>query len=558
MSKNAVVIRCKLFFAKFLLLTYIAIMTPALSLAQQNNVAAPTEPQESQLQVSVGDFQIVTEGPSWPWGVPSDPESFYKEYNEGIAMKGQPCYLIPPRNVPVHVTMPNIIKHPVTGDIIVRYSPYHDAFIEHELTGISVSRDGGWSWTPPVLVKYVTPIGPFNKGWIGLSYLAGKDPDAPQEPKIQVSRSDDGIKWTPDDTEAPVIFPENMKLRIWHGGQLRGRYKQAASLGIHKNIIQYKGALYASGYGDFNDPAISCNILIKSDDNGKSWRFVSIMGPNYEPDFCVLPDGDMLAVHRSDESREPRPLLQSRSTDDGLSWSQAIAAPGVELVTEQDRTWFTPDGQRFTQCSGAQVDPALLVMDNGILAVSYGRPGLHIRFSADGKGLYWSDKTTILPKYGRTNGKPWVFPVDSEYTHAYSGMVALSKRTLLLTSNIYGYSPESDVHQGRDVIFVVPVSVRRLDDNSNSPPTISGPDELYCQPGRKITAKFDLYDPDGDWIRMVCPGANDIEIKANTISFSASWEFKGQKQITVIAQDAWGARSEKHILTIKVDEKKNR
>jgi len=508
-----------------------------------------TKPEKSQLQVSVGDFRIVVKCPIWPWGLPADANTFHEGYRESVAQKGQPCYLRPPRDAPVHASMPNLIRHPVTGDILMRYTPYHDAAPEHRMSGICVSSDGGWNWTRPVLINYVDSVGPFKNGWIGLSYIAGLDPNAPQKPKILVLRSDDGIEWVADEKEAPITFPENIKLHTWKG-PLRGKYEKSAAIAIYKQIIEYKGLLYATGYGEFNEPKTGYNILIKSDDEGKSWHFVSIMGQNYEPTLCMLPDGDMIAIHRCDLSREPRPLLQSRSTDGGLSFSKAVPAPGVELITNEDRKWFTSDGRLYTHCSGAQVDPTLLRMGNGVIAVSYGRPGLHIRFSIDGKGQYWSNKTTILTKYGRTDGKTYVFPIASQHTHSYSGMASLSDRTLLLTSNIYGYSPQADVHKGRDVIFVVPVSVRKPTDKDNLPPTIKGQRVLTCRPGRKITAKFTLYDPDGDWVRLVCPRAYDVEVEANTITWRMPFGFKGQKQIRIIAEDAWGCRSEPLILKI--------
>ena len=229
-------------------------------------------------------------------------------------------------------------------------------------------------------------------------------------------------------------------------------------------------------------------------------------------------------------------------------------SPDRSCIIDEDRKWFTPDGQLYTHCSGAQVDPTLLRLGNGVIAVSYGRPGLHLRFSIDGKGQYWSNKTTILTKYGRTDGKTYVFPIASQHTHSYSGMAPLSDRTLLLASNIYGYSPQAEVHKGRDVIFVVPVSILKPDDLPNSPPTIKGPRALTGKPGRKITAEFTLTDPDGDWVRLICPRAYDVKIEANTISWPMPWDFQGQKQITVVAEDAWGYRSDEHILTIQKSE----
>jgi hypothetical protein len=521
-------------------------------------ISNPAEAKD-QLQISVGDFRVVTRSAPWAWAVaPPD----YK-ISEGMGLKGEPMYLRPPRYMPVHSTIPALIKHPLTGDIILKFSPYHDASQEYTMTGICISRDNGWTWTPRELVKDLGVIGPLGNGWIAISYRPGYDPNNPSTPKVQVQRSVDGLNWISDEDEAPLFFPKNMKtLPSWgpkgagpnqdYAKTLRGKYKSPASIAMHKNLFERSGILFVTGYGTFNSKGTPAkNFLMKSLDNGKSFYYVVDIGQNYEPDICWLDNGDIIALARSDTTREPRPLLQTSSKDGGKTWSKPRPAPCVEHIIQKDREWYTANGRLITQCDGALVDPALLKLPNGVIALSYGRPGLHLRFSVDGTGNYWGHKTTILPKYSVTDGKAWVFPVLAPSTHSYSAMVALSERTLLLTSNIYGYCPSGDPHKGRDVIFVVPVSVRKPADKDNLPPTIQGPQILTCKPGRKITAKFNLDDPEGDWVRLVCPRAYDIEVEANTISWRMPWDFEGQKQIRIIAEDAWGCRSEPLILKVR-------
>jgi len=41
--------------------------------------------------------------------------------------------------------------------------------------------------------------------------------------------------------------------------------------------------------------------------------------------------------------------------------------------------------------------PRLLLLENGVLVMSSGRPGVQLRFSADGSGKKWSEPTELLP-----------------------------------------------------------------------------------------------------------------------------------------------------------------
>jgi hypothetical protein len=61
------------------------------------------------------------------------------------------------------------------------------------------------------------------------------------------------------------------------------------------------------------------------------------------------------------------------SADAGATWTQ----PRV----------FAPAG----------VMPRLLELENGVLVLSSGRPGVQLRFNADGKGEAWSEAVEMLP-----------------------------------------------------------------------------------------------------------------------------------------------------------------
>ncbi len=118
-----------------------------------------------------------------------------------------------------------------------------------------------------------------------------------------------------------------------------------------------------------------------SEDGGKTWRYLSTVGYDFigsegynEGSMKALPNGDLLAVMRTGSMKDKRchdnPIMLSRSSDGG-------------------KTWAKP---RRTGVNGAC--PDLLVLSDGTLAISYGRPGAAIMFSAD-EGRTWTDHTAV-------------------------------------------------------------------------------------------------------------------------------------------------------------------
>jgi hypothetical protein len=92
-----------------------------------------------------------------------------------------------------------------------------------------------------------------------------------------------------------------------------------------------------------------------------------------EPAFEILRDGSLLATLRTTDGLGVGPMYSSRSADRGKTWSAPRA--------------FAPTG----------VLPRLLLLGNGVLVLSSGRPGVDLRFSFDGKGETWSEPFRLVP-----------------------------------------------------------------------------------------------------------------------------------------------------------------
>ncbi|MBL8210596.1 MAG: tetratricopeptide repeat protein [Bryobacterales bacterium] len=126
----------------------------------------------------------------------------------------------------------------------------------------------------------------------------------------------------------------------------------------------------------------------RSADGGRTWRMLARIpyAPDEqadpkaaqrdgftEPAFTRLRDGSLLAVLRTTDGNGVGPMYQTRSRDGGRTWSKpvVIAANGVL--------------------------PRLLRLDNGVLVLVSGRPGVQMRFSRSGLGDDWSEPVDIVP-----------------------------------------------------------------------------------------------------------------------------------------------------------------
>ena len=144
---------------------------------------------------------------------------------------------------------------------------------------------------------------------------------------------------------------------------------------FHRSILEMPGGvLLATIYGHQEGHKKSSSALIRTENGGKLWSFVSVIAQSEEAGregFCEpvivrLADGGLLCA-----LRVGGPLHTTRSRDGGKTWSVP------EVVADHG------------------VDPDLLLMTNGVLVLSYGRPNVELRFSANGTGRSWTPPMTV-------------------------------------------------------------------------------------------------------------------------------------------------------------------
>lgn len=212
-------------------------------------------------------------------------------------------------------------------------------------------------------------------------------------------------------------------------------------------IIQLdNGDLLAPMYGWFEGDKGSRVVLVSSNDRGHTWRHYATVAttqedPNpelpgdfggmYEPSIALLPNGQMLSMIRTQHSHLPaqyRPMYVCWSDDVGKTWTKPVA----------------------TNPHLMNIWPTLQVLDNGVVACIYGRPGFHVAFSLD-NGHTWQDRVSFshLPEpvltgqvdgvkvrpnklvaIGATERGTCVFPITVERTKVSPARAALAGRLL--------------------------------------------------------------------------------------------------------------------------------
>lgn len=234
-------------------------------------------------------------------------------------------------------------------------------------------------------------------------------------------------------------------------------------LRFHRGMIQIPageaaGTILVPFYGLFGDDQTRTIGLAASDDGGATWsRWGTIAPPNALPltydetTVAYTGRGELIAVTRAYVDGELGPLLVSRSADDGQTFSEPVP---IEIAF---------DGEPATPRSG--VDPGLLLLPNGIMALVGGRPDNWIAFSGDGGHLWHGGRITY---------------VNSSMNHpfhgssGYQGLASISShRTFLVGDNCAnswgcpdtdtGWTVDGEYRIWRRLVDAMPLDPGRVD-----------------------------------------------------------------------------------------------
>jgi hypothetical protein len=179
------------------------------------------------------------------------------------------------------------------------------------------------------------------------------------------------------------------------------------------------------------------SYCLRSTDEGRTWVFHSVIARDdnqalagfTEPRLAVLPDGSLLAILRT-ECAQTGPMYRTRSIDGGKTWGELKK--------------LCPFG----------VLPQPLTLENGVTVLAYGRPGVHLLFSSDGKGEAWENPTHLVVEsfegtgvsgegYGFQKGEDPKGRPKQTRTSGYTSLVATGRDSFLIAYDQFDY-PNAD------------------------------------------------------------------------------------------------------------------
>lgn len=181
-----------------------------------------------------------------------------------------------------------------------------------------------------------------------------------------------------DDPQAVRYTDSGMFPVVWWG-DMRIAADGALIAGIYPGFyLEEDGKVNASGI-----------FFYRSTDEGHTWKIQGRIpyapdlktDPNgdkrlalgfTEPGFEILSDGTFLCVMRTSDGLGNSPMYLSRSGDLGVTWTKP---------------------EPFVR---AGVLPRLLQLDNGVIVLAAGRPGVQLRFSIGSNGAKWTDPFEML------------------------------------------------------------------------------------------------------------------------------------------------------------------
>ena len=395
-----------------------------------------------------------------------------------IDLAGVRVHLGQPRQVTEshgYAYIPTIAQFP-SGELIITYSLVPDTNENPvDVSGLQISTDGGMSWGQrhEIIPEHQPLIYiPAEDG--SLSGLPGHlYPAAPGD-----NYNFQGTSFRLEQGGRRMVFePQGVRIVDWPW-PVESTPRPVAQgnwfvkLCFDGSAIRLGNRLLATAYGTRPGESLDSCFLLASEDGGSTWRYhATVADPSMmtnpakwgangpcEPAMVQLADGDLLAVFRIGNGPGWY-LHKCYSSDGGATWSQPEALPAYS------------------------VEPSLLRLQNGTLALSTGRPGIFLWLSTDSRGQNWQ-AVDLVAHHNRCFDdltykiSPYPFWNPREMNSwTYTEMVEVAPNKLLLVYDrvipdrgIVAYGPGTDrlrwAPSREDVerfrIFVLPIEIERI------------------------------------------------------------------------------------------------
>lgn len=195
----------------------------------------------------------------------------------------------------------------------------------------------------------------------------------------------------------------------------------------------------------FTGDPLESTVALASDDQGRNWEYLSTISaadsvPDAkegfdEPCLIQLEDGDLMCVSRVGSGQDQK-LARAYSSDGGQSWSL------------------------LDRLEAFSVAPQILRLQNGVLVISTGRPGVFLWFSTDARGEEWQS-FDVMEFHNSVHEERFQF--NAKQTTAYTAMIEAELNRIFLVYDRTPLSwqpvpPDSDEVSG---IYLLEVSVER-------------------------------------------------------------------------------------------------
>lgn len=351
------------------------------------------------------------------------------------------------------------------GRIVVNYTLTPDAAESYGKSGgAMVSSDGGKTWAPPagkpgaggLLLPngerfVVTTPKPYPVAGLKLPEPAGVMVDnygnqkmnmyrlADLQPKLRTIRvnrmavgSDTWVSQHAalDDPQALRYSLRGIFPIVWWG-DVRIASDESLIAGIYPGYRMKDDGTMDNKGGVF---------FYRSTDSGHSWKIQGRIpyqadmkldpkgdqrGGFTEPAFEILKDGSFLCVMRTTDGAGVGPMYASWSKDMGKTWTKPVVIASSGVL------------------------PKLLRLENGVLVLASGRPGVQLRFCSDGRGKRWSEPFELVPV---TESDPY------RDTCGYTSLVATGPDSFLVAYSHFKHP--NDKGEPRKAILLREVKVQ--------------------------------------------------------------------------------------------------